>query len=84
LIFGFNKLDPTQFLKRTAPKLRIIDFTQESIIVKEQTTTKTLYAEIKIRDNSLYCDLDDLNNCKHIRFCLLNRKVKELVNLKEL
>ncbi len=79
-----DKYEHDDFLKLIAPRLSIIEFSEISIIVKDEILTKMRFAAVRINNNELYCDLDDERDCKHIRFCLSSNKLKNLKNLKSL
>ena len=68
-----------KLLKLVAPKFSVIEVTQDSILIKDETVKKTRFAQIIIKNEKLWCDLDESGDCTHIRYSLM---LPELVKLK--
>ena len=69
----------TSFLQTVAPKMSFVELTEDSLVIREKDSKKTRYCQITIHNESLWCDIDDIGDCKHIHYALL---LPELANLK--
>lgn len=65
-----ERFEKSEFLKLVAPKLSLLDFGDDSILIRDETATKDHLAVIKIRDGRLWCDLDEDYDCRHIHYVL--------------
>lgn len=66
-----------EFLKLTAPKLSLIQFNEDSILIKDEKMKKSRLAEITIINGRLWCDLDEKGDCEHIHYCLRLPRMSE-------
>ena len=69
-----------EFVKKTAPKLSVMEFTEEGLTIKDVTAKKLRYAIINVRNGKLWCDMDDIGDCEHVHYALTTN---ELVNFKD-
>ncbi len=75
-----EKFEKDQFLNNISPKLSLIEFTEESILIRDETAKKSRFAEIIIKNEKLWCSLDEKENCSHVRFAFM---LPGLVKLKD-
>jgi len=73
-------LSKDEFVQRIAPRLSPIELQPDSILLRDDSLKKTRFAQIVIRNEKLWCDLDDTHDCEHVRYALM---LPELVNLKD-
>ncbi len=59
-----------EFLRLVAPRLSLIQFNEDSILIKDEKMKKSRLAEITIINGRLWCDLDEKGDCEHIHYCL--------------
>ena len=71
--------DRSEFIKKVAPKLKLLNFSEDSILIQDSKTVKDKLAVIKIVNGKLFCDLDETDDCTHIHFTLT---LPELVRIK--
>lgn len=73
-------VEKIEFMSRIAPKLSMIEAQSDSILIRDESAKKTRFAQIVIRNEKLWCDLDDSHECEHVRYALT---LPELINLKD-
>jgi len=73
-------LSKTWFLKRFAPAFSFIGVHYNSILVKDDKTQSI--AQVTVRENQLYCDIDKGNDCMHIHYALVLSALGEIVDTK--
>ena len=73
-------IEKNEFVHRIAPRLSPIELQPDSILLRDDSSKKTRFAQIVIRNEKLWCDLDDTHDCEHVRYALM---LPELVNLKD-
>jgi len=64
-------IENEKFLKRIAPALSLIHITDQDVLIRDENNKKSRVIQISIHNGSYWCDVDDSNNCKHIRFMLI-------------
>ena len=69
-----------EFLRKVAPKLSLLDFISDSILIKDSSAKKDRLATIKIQEGRLFCDFDEKYDCQHIHFVLT---LPQLVSIKD-
>ena len=74
-----SNIEKDQFIKSIAPKFSLIEFTEDSILIRDKYAKKTRFAEITIKNEKMWCSLDEDSVCGHIHFALM---FPELTNLK--
>jgi len=65
-----ERFEKSEFLKLVAPKLSLLDFGDDSILIRDETAGKNRLSVIKIIDGRLWCDLDENYDCSHIHYVL--------------
>ena len=66
-----------EFLRLVAPRLSLIQFNEDSILIKDEKMKKSRLAEITIINGRLWCDLDEKGDCEHIHYCLRLPRMSE-------
>lgn len=67
----YMEIEKNDFLKKVAPRLSMIEMTEKDILLRDETATKTRFVQIIIRNEMLWCDLDEINDCRHIHFVMM-------------
>jgi len=75
-----QELTKDEFVKRVAPGLRLLEFEQESMLIRDDLAKKTRLATVSIRNGKLWCDLDEKIDCNHIHYVLM---LPDIVNFKD-
>ena len=61
-------IEKDEFLKEYAPFLSKIGIEGNRITIRDDKTKK--YADVYLKDHSLFCELDNSDSCIHVRFAL--------------
>lgn len=64
-------LEKEEFINRISPRFSLIGFSEDSIIIKDETMKKTRLSMITIRNEKLWCDVEDVDDCEHIHYALM-------------
>ncbi len=75
-----REIENSEFLKRTAPKLHLLEITNESVIIMDTVKQTKRIAEIVIRDEKYVCLLDESDSCTHIKFMMI---MPEIIKFKD-
>ena len=75
-----QSLTKDEFVKRVEPGLKLLEFEEESMLIRDDLAKKTRLATITIRNGKLWCDLDEKNDCNHIHYVLM---LPDIVNFKD-
>jgi len=75
-----ERFEKSAFIKKVAPKLSLLDFGNDFILIRDETAAKNRLSVIKVRDSKLWCDLDEAYDCSHIHYVLT---LPQLVSVKD-
>ena len=70
LELAMDTIEKNEFINKIAPRLSLLVFNEESIVIQDDQLKKTRLSMIIIRDGKLWCDLDEKYDCGHIHYVL--------------
>ena len=65
-----ERFEKEEMIKEISPKLNILEFSTDSIIVRDNHVKQSRFAMIEIREGRLWCELEQSFDCQHIRYVL--------------
>jgi len=64
-------LAKNEFIKTIVPRFSVIEFSEDSIIIKDEKSKQTRIVIITIQNGKLFCDVHGKNDCEHIHYVLM-------------
>ena len=73
-----EKFEKEEMIKEISPKLHMLEFSKDSIIVRDDHVKQPQFAVIQIREGRLWCDLEQDFDCKHVHYVLTSSQLSKI------